>query len=394
MKITRLEILKVPPSWVWLKVHTDEGLVGLGEPFLENHPEAVIAEVRRLEPILLGKDPTRVEDLWRSMYENVFYYKGGPITMSAISGIDIALWDLTGKAAGVPIYQMLGGACRDSVQMYIGSYWESAEFVEPGNSYGHGVTRPQGLLSTDPQVWVDAARGWLDFGFRALKLHFPLGPTLDALRFVDHVPQIVSAVQDAAGVNTPVAVDLHHPHPKVGQQILESLVPYRPLFVEDVQQIERIGVLAELARSTSLPLAAGQSWMGKWDFLDALNAGLSVAQPDLLHAGGITESKKIAAIAEATYASVAFHTPNSIINIAASIQLSACLPNFLIQEHNQVNDSRDDGRTVMGKGYIKNPLVLEESGCVSVPSGPGLGIELDEDGLAEIMAKPWRTVRA
>ena len=134
--------------------------------------------------------------------------------------------------------------------------------------------------------------------------------------------------------------------------------------------------------------------MGKWVFFDALSRGaLAVVQPDICHAGGITECKKIAAIAEAAYAKVALHCPLSPLALAASIQLDACLPNFLVQEHNEVNDWREDGRTLIGKGYLNEPFVLDEDGCVAVPTGPGLGIELDEDGMHEIMARPWPTQR-
>jgi galactonate dehydratase len=135
MKITALETLKVPPSWVWLKIHTDAGLVGLGEPYLENHPDSVIAEVRRLEPRLIGRDPLQIEALWRDMYEGGSGYKGGPVKMSAISGIDIALWDVAGKAAGVPIHRLLGGACRDRVRMYRSCGGALPYCVEPGQPY-------------------------------------------------------------------------------------------------------------------------------------------------------------------------------------------------------------------------------------------------------------------
>ena len=138
MKITQLEILKVPPSWVWLRVHTDEGITGLGEPYLENHGDSVIAEVHRLTPLLVGKDPLQREELWRQMYEGGNGYKGGAVTMSAISGIDIALWDIAGKAAGLPVYQLLGGACRDRIKMYRATGGAMPHYVEPGQPYRAG----------------------------------------------------------------------------------------------------------------------------------------------------------------------------------------------------------------------------------------------------------------
>lgn len=401
MKITRLELLRVPPCWVWLKVHTDEGIVGLGEPFLENHPGAVIAEIERLAPVVVGRDPLRIEELWAAMYDSVFYYKPAAIGLSAISGIDIALWDIAGKAAGLPIHRLLGGACRDRIPLYVGTApighgtaWKAGQFIEPGDSFGVGVRPPSGLRSVDPEVWVETAHAWLAHGFRELKLHFPLGPTLDAMRYVPVVPEIVAAVQAAAGPEVPVSVDLHFPHPKVAEQLLAALEPLRPRFVEDPQQIERLDVLERLAASTSLPIAGSHAWVGKWRYLEALQAGLGVVQPDLLHAGGITECKKIASMAEAFYAAVAPHTPNSIVHLAASLQLAACTPNFLTQEHNQVNDSLVDGQVVIGRGYVREPFALQADGTLLVPDGPGLGIELDDEQLAHIMRKPWQGMRA
>ena len=158
--------------------------------------------------------------------------------------------------------------------------------------------------------------------------------------------------------------------------------------------VERVDVLQQIARSTRVPIAAGERWMGKWVFFDALREGaLAVVQPDIAHAGGITECKKIAALAEASYAKVALHCPLSPLALAASIQLDATLPNFLVQEHNEVNNWRADGRTYIGTGFFKEPFVLDDAGCVHVPSGPGLGVELDEAGLERIMAREWSTRR-
>ena len=158
MKITELEILKVPPSWVWLRIHTDTELVGLGEPYLENHADSVIAEVRRLEPFLIGKDPTRVEALWKTMYESGSGYVGGPIKMSAISGIDIALWDLAGKAAGVPIHTMLGGAVHDRIKMYRASAGQLPWTIAPGEPYRLGSSPDPSFRPNEPDTYREAAR--------------------------------------------------------------------------------------------------------------------------------------------------------------------------------------------------------------------------------------------
>jgi galactonate dehydratase len=393
MKITHLELLKVPPSWVWLKIHTDEGLIGLGEPYLENHPDSVIAEVRRLEPVLIGRDPTQVEKLWQAMYNAGLGYKGGPVTMSAISGIDIALWDIAGKAAGLPIYRLLGGASRDRVRMYRATSGRLPHYVEPGQPYRAGS--PPIDLPDEPSSWAESARVLVqEWGFRCLKVHFGPGEGLEVTSRIDHFAERFAAVREGAGPDVDVAVDIHNPHPAIALQMIEALAPYRPLFVEEPMPIERVDTLVEIARRTSVPIAAGERWMGKWIFFDALSRGaLAVLQPDICHAGGITECRKIAAMGEAAFAKVALHCPLSPIALAASLQLDAYLPNFLVQEHNEVIDWREDGHTFFGKGYLQTPFQLDEAGCVAMPQAPGLGIEIDEDGFKEIMARPWSDQR-
>lgn len=395
MKITKFEIKKVPPSWVWLFVHTDAGMTGIGEPFLEGHPDAVIAEVQRLEPVLVGKDPRQIELLWDVMYSAGLGYKGGPVTMSALSGIDMALWDIAGKAVGQPVHQMLGGACRDRVRMYRATGGALPHTIEPGQPYRAGYSANQPRRSNEPEAWAECARVLVqEWGFRALKAHFSPGEGLEATTKVDQWAAIFAAVKEAAGPDVDVAVDIHNPHPRIAMQMIAALEPLRPLFIEEPMPVERVDILDQIAQTTRAPIAAGERWMGKWIFFDALRKGsLAVVQPDLAHAGGITECKKIAAMAEAAYAKVALHAPLSPVALAASIALDACLPNFLVQEHNEVNDWRENGKTYIGKGYLKHPFVLDDDGGVAVSQAPGLGIELDEDGLRAIMRQPWSSQR-
>ncbi|HET7767875.1 MAG TPA: enolase C-terminal domain-like protein [Chloroflexota bacterium] len=400
VRIASLEIMKVPPSWVWLKLHTDEAVYGLGEPYLEGHPEAVIAEVRRLEAVLVGEDPRRVEYLWDRMYR-VSGYRGGAVTMSAISGIDIALWDVAGKLAGQPIHQMLGGTVRGRIKMYHATGGAQPHSVEPGLPYraggGAGAAGGRGAgerrRGGAPADYAEGARVLVEeWGFRALKAHMGAGEDLRGTLRVPEIVERFAAVKEGAGPGVEVAIDVHNPNPTVGAQLLRELAPLRPLFIEEPMPIERVEALEQLVRQsgTTAPVAAGERWMGKWVFFDALSKGLlAVVQPDICHAGGITECRKIAAIAEAAYAEVALHCPLSPIAIAASIQLDAAIPNFLVQEHNEVNCRRVDGKTVIGGGYLKEPFALDEDGCVAVPPGPGLGIELDEAGLEAVMRHEW-----
>lgn len=397
MKIVSLELIKVPPSWVWLKIHTDEGITGLGEPYLENHPDSVIAEVLRLEPLLIGEDPRRIEWLWNRMYEGGSGYKGGPVKMSAISGIDMALWDITGKAAGLPVHHLLGGATRDRVLVYRAVGGGRPHVVEPGDPYraGRRDPVPGDPKPGSPEAWrAGAAELVHEWGFRALKAHVSPGETPFGTDLVDGMVACFAAAREGAGPGVPVAIDIHNPHPAIARQMLRALAPHRPLFVEEPMPIERVDALAEAVAGSEVPVAAGERWMGKWIFFDALSRGLlAVVQPDLAHAGGITECRKIAAIAEAAYATVALHCPLSPLAFAASVQLDASIPNFLVQEHNEVNDTRDGGRTVIGAGYLRDPFVVGDDGCVEVPNAPGLGVEIDEAGMARIMAKPWSTQR-
>jgi galactonate dehydratase len=267
--------------------------------------------------------------------------------------------------------------------------------VEPGQPYRAGRPHETSPASDELASYAEAARVLTqEWGFRCLKVHFGPGDGLEVTSQVDRFAERFAAVRQGAGPQVDVAVDLHNPHPAIAGQLIEALAPYRPLFVEEPMPVERVDVLAQIAQRTSVPIAAGERWMGKWIFFDALSRGaLSVMQPDICHAGGITECLKIAAIGQAAYAVLALHCPLSPIALAASIQLDACTPNFLVQEHNEVNDYRDGARTLIGKGYLKDPFVLDETGCVAVPEGPGLGIELDEEGLEQIMAQPWSARR-
>jgi galactonate dehydratase len=400
MKITKFEIIKVPPSWVWIRVHTDTEHVGLGEPYLENHPDTVIAEVKRLEPFLIGKDPTQVEKLWKVMYESGSGYFGGPVKLSAISGIDMALWDLAGKAAGLPVYKMLGGQVHDRIKMYRSCHGGMPWTIEPGEPYHPGNPPETDFEPNAPESFRENARILTEeWGFKALKVHIAVGDGLEATSPVDQIAENFAAAREGAGPDIPVAIDIHNPNPAIGRQLIEALAPHRPLFIEEPMPIERVDALAQVSQGATATIAAGERWMGKHIFFDALSRGLlSVVQPDLAHAGGITETKKIAIMAEAAYAKLAIHCPLSPLALAASIQVDACSTNFLVQEHNEVNDSRPTdgiyaGKTVIGAGFLKDPFILDSEGTVAVPDAPGLGVEIDPAGFEKIMSKPWTGVR-
>ncbi|HSV73989.1 MAG TPA: galactonate dehydratase [Chthonomonadales bacterium] len=360
MKITRLETFLVRPRSLLLKVHTDEGLVGLGEPILEGRARTCAAAVEELAEYLVGKDPTRVVHHWQAMYRHSFY-RGGPILTSAVSGVEQALWDLAGKAAGLPVHRLLGGPVRDRIRMYAGAGGATPE--EAARSAAE--RKAQGFTAIKTGV----------AGGRPARL-------VESAAFVRRVVETFAAMRGAVGDEIDIAIDFHGAVPPATSMLLiKALEPYQPMFVEEPVQCQNVDVLADIARKTHLPIATGERLYTKWAFREVLEKGAAaVLQPDLSHAGGIFECRLIAGMAEAYYASVAPHCPLGPIALAASLQLDAATPNFLIQEH-----------VTLGEGILREPFRVRD-GYVDVPQRPGLGIELDEEALAErISHTDWRT---
>ncbi|RJS93920.1 galactonate dehydratase [Candidatus Bathyarchaeota archaeon] len=349
MKITDYELIHVKPRWLFLKVYTDEGIIGYGEPILEGKARTVATAVREFFEYLKGKDPRRIEYHWQAMYRWSFY-RGGPIIMSAISGIEQALWDILGKYLNQPVYQLLGGAVRDKIKIY---------------AHVGGNTREECAQNALKRIRE---------GFRALKMA-PFG----AMRIVDTPKKVkeavekVRAVREAVGEDVDLGIDCHgRLSPSMAILAAKALEPYSPMFLEEPCLPENVDTMVTIARSTSIPIATGERLFTRWGFREVLEKqAASIVQPDLCHAGGIMECRKIAAMAEVYYAAVAPHNPLGPIALAACLQLDACTPNFLIQE-----------QTTLGEGYLKRPFELKE-GYIEVPTDPGLGIELDDKAIEE-----------
>ena len=355
MKITSLETFKVPPRWLFLKISTNEGITGWGEPIVEGRAETVRAAVGELSEYLVGKDPFRIEDHFQVLYRGGFY-RGGPILTSAISGIEQALWDIKGRALGVPVYELLGGAARERIRVY-------------------------GWIGGDrPGEVAEAAEAQVAAGFTAVKMnansemHY-----VESFTEVDAAVSRFASVREAVGWEADIAVDFHgRVHRAMAKALVKELEPYRPMFIEEPVLPEHGEALREIARYTSTPIALGERLYTRWDFKRVLVDGyVDIVQPDLSHAGGILEARKISAMAEAFDVAVAPHCPLGPIALASSLQLDACTPNAFIQEqslgihYNRGNDLLD---------YLKNPRVFSyKDGYASVPEGPGLGIEIDED---------------
>lgn len=277
MRITKFTLYKVQPRWLFLKIDTDQGLSGWGEPIVEGRADAVRAAVEEFEKYLIGKDPMRIEDHWQVMYRSGFY-RGGPETMSAIAGIDQALWDIKGKAYNAPVYELLGGACRDKLRVY---RWI-------------GGDRP-----SDIQAAALEARSQ---GYSAVKmnateeLHY-----IDSFKKVEAVCQRVAAIRDALGYDLDVAVDFHgRVHKSMAKVLAKELDAFHLMFIEEPVLPQNNEALREIARYTSTPISTGERMFSRWDFKNLLQDGyVDIIQPDLSHAGGISECKKIAAMAEA-----------------------------------------------------------------------------------------------
>jgi galactonate dehydratase len=360
MKITGYKTYVVPPRWLFLKIETDEGISGWGEPVVEGKAHTVETAVEEMMDGLVGKNPLNIEDHWQVMYRGGFY-RGGPILMSAIAGIDQALWDIKGKYHHAPVHQLLGGACRESMRVYS---WI-------------GGDRPVdvGLAALEKK----------NAGFTAVKMNATEElQFIDSYGKIDQVLERVSAIREAAGPDFGIGVDFHgRVHKPMAKVLAKELEPYNLMFIEEPVLPENNEALRDIAMHSSTPIATGERMFSRWDFKTLLSQGyVDIIQPDLSHAGGITECKKIFAMAEAYDVAVAPHCPLGPIALAACLQVDAGAYNAFIQEqslgihYNQGNDLLD---------YLRDPAVFHYlDGYVAIPQGPGLGIEISEEFVEEM----------
>lgn len=352
IRITKLETYKVKPRFLFLKMHTDQGITGLGEPIVEGRADTVAEAVKEIEPYLLGKDPRQVIHHWQAIYRHTFY-RGGPILTSALSGIEQAMWDIKGKLLGVPVYELLGGPTRERVRVY------------------KHVGTPEAIKEAK------------NMGFTAFKTGIPnarQSGIVASPAFIEKAAENFALLREAAGNDADIGIDFHGAiSPQNAALLIKELEPFKPMFIEEPVQCQNVDIMVQLARKTHIPIATGERIFTKWGFREILEKGAaSILQPDLCHSGGIFESRLIAGMAEAYYASVAPHNPLGPISLACGIQLAASIPNFLCQE-----------QVTLGEGYLKIPFRVED-GHVSLPKAPGLGIELDEDAISEKLGHDWK----
>jgi galactonate dehydratase len=351
MKIARIETFYVPPRWLFVRVEATDGTVGWGEASLEGHAEAVNGVFEAFRDRFLGHDPRRIEDVWQVAYRGGFY-RGGPVLMSALAGLDQALWDLKGRHYGVPAWEMLGGRVRERIRAYA---WI-------------GGDRPHDI--------GEAAKGRRAQGFSAVKMNataefdYLTAPRLEA---------VVDRVRAAQAAGMDVGLDFHgRVHRPMAKQLAKTVEPLGLLFIEEPILSENPEALVQLSHLVSTPIAVGERLYSRWDFKPFLASGaVDIIQPDLSHAGGLSECRKIAAMAESYDVAVAPHCPLGPLALGACLQLAACSPNVVIQEMSLGIHYNGEGHDLLT--YCANPAVLTPvDGHLPIPEGPGLGVEIDE----------------
>ena len=364
MKITKVEARRYSGDAeaayvveiVIVSVHTEKDIVGTG--FASAPPGAGVLFQQIIEnvlaPKIVGSDPQLTSDLWDRMYHEAIPRRGGEgIVRICISALDMALWDIKGKALGVPVYELLGGPTRSRVRVY-----------------AHA--------STPEAIRARSKEGFTAFKTGVFK-HRP-ARIIETPGFVKRVAKRFEELREAAGDERDIGIDFHGAiSPQTAKLLIKALEPYQPMFIEEPVQCQNVDVMADIARGTHLPIATGERVFTKWGFRELLEKGAAtILQPDLCHAGGITEVRLIAGMAESYYAAVAPHNPLGPISLAAGLQIAGSIPNFLCQE--QVH---------LGQGYIKQPFEVRD-GYIDLPGGPGLGVELDEEALKEKIGHDWR----
>ncbi|PVE19237.1 galactonate dehydratase [Arthrobacter sp. Bz4] len=368
MRISRIETFLVPPRWLFVRVETDRGIVGWGEPVVEGRSETVRTAVEQLSELLIGADPLRIEDHWQVMTKGSFY-RGGAILASAVAGLDQALWDIAGKSLGVPVHQLLGGHVRDRIRMY---GWVGGD---------------------EPAEVADSISAQLEVGLTAVKMNAsgrmsPLGSVAE----IDAVVERVAAAREVLGPHRDVAVDFHGRFTLANtRRVAPLLEPLHPFFLEEPTVPENSHLIGGLTSSTSIPIATGERLYNRQEFLPVLQAGIAVAQPDLSHAGGITEVRKIASLAEVYDVQLAPHCPLGPLALAACLQVGFATTNFLIQEQS-IGIHYNQGAEVLDYVLDKTPLKFVD-GHVERLTGPGLGIEIDEAAVrrADKSGHAWRS---
>lgn len=366
MKITEIKPVIVNAkmrNWIFVKVMTDEGIVGWGEASLEWKTQGVVGCIEDLKPFILGLDPTNIEHLYQVMMRHPFF-RTGTVGMSAISGIEMACWDIYGKSLGLPVHKLLGGKVRNKIRMY--DHLGGGDMDSLYNSIG------------DAEAMADKARESIQNGYTAIKvLVVPRTEPLEGHRVLRHASSLMEAIRLAVGDDIDIMVDFHgRTSPDMAIQYAQVLAPYRPFFIEEPCLPENVLGMVKVAQSVQIPVATGERLVTRFQFRELLEKGAcAIIQPDLCHCGGLWEAKKIAAMAETYYVGVAPHNPLGPLATAASIQFALSTPNWLIQE-----SLRSD---VPWRNDVVNDPIIVKNGYVTREDRPGLGVEVNEKEAAK-----------
>lgn len=362
MKITDIKVYTVKPRWIFIKISTDEGIEGWGEMISGTKTDTVVAGAYELGKRIIGRNPFEIERIWQELHRS--FFRGGPINGTIVSGIEMALWDIKGKALNVPVYELLGGAARDRIMVYS---WI-------------GGDRPD-----------DVAKEAIDRrnrGFKAIKMN-----ATEELHYVDSHDKIqavvdrVKAIREAVGEDFGIAVDFHgRVHKPMAKVLAKALEPYNLMFLEEVVLPENEESFREVANHTSTPLSTGERLYTRWEFKNMLKEGaIDIIQPDVALCGGILETRKIAAMAEAFDVAVAPHAPYGPIALAATLQVDVCTPNVFIQEQS-LGIHYNKGFDLLD--FVKNKEIFQyKDGFLEIPTKPGLGIEIDEEMVEKVAAE-------
>ena len=360
MKIKNLELFKVPPRWLFLKITTDNGVEGWGEPVVEGKADTVKAAVEEMAGYIIGKEAGKIEDIWQLLYRGGFY-RGGAVLMSAIAGIDQALWDIKGKALGVPVYELLGGPVRDKMKVYS---WI-------------GGDKPSGVAGE--------AKKRIAAGYKAVKMNACADMEwIDTPKKVQDAIACIQSVREAIGYENGLGIDFHgRVHKGMAKGFMKDLEYLKPMFIEEPVLSDNKEALVQLAQYTSTPVAAGERLYSRWDFKSLFAQGaIDIAQPDLSHAGGISEVRRIASMAEAYDIALAPHCPLGPISFAAALQIDFSSINAIIQETSLGIHYNKDADLL---DYLLNPEVFQvRDGYVERPLLPGLGIQINEKKVREM----------
>jgi galactonate dehydratase len=365
MKITRIETFKGWVdwcNWLFVRISTDEGLVGWGEGSLHGAIQSVETAIGEFAPHLIGHDPAGPQQHWHRLY-NAWRWRGGAVFMTALSALDIALWDLEGKRLGVPVHRLLGGAHRERLKVYASHWIRGSDSADDAFAAAREAVR----------------RGFTGFKCSPFTREGLMEDESAAMR---RAVEVVAAAREGAGIDTEIFVECSELlSPRLTVRLDQLLAPYRPGWFEEPIPFENARAMAQLQRDIKTPIATGERLLSRYEYRELLEqAGCRIIQPDLMHAGGLTEVRRIAELADTWYVPVAPHNPGGPICTVAAMHLGAAVPNFFILEQMEPQRSERDA--------ISRPPIVFEDGHFILPQTPGLGLELDLEALANLTFKP------